>query len=50
MYPYVYHAKKHGPRMIHRFSFDIEIDMVVVWVVEIDLISVWGIIIDLSSV
>ena len=32
------------------FSVDIDIDLVVVWVVEIDLISVWRIGIDLISV
>ena len=37
-------------RKWHGFSPDIEIDLLVVWVVEIDLISVGGVGIDLNSV
>ena len=52
MYPYICITRKitRAESDIHGFSFDIEFDLIVVWVVEVDWISVLGMELDLVSV
>ena len=41
--PVEYNTQNNKARKRHAFSYGVEMDFLVVWVVQIDLISVWGI-------